>query len=98
MALSGDDWARLVGILDDRFAAVTKKIEDHQRATETRMNNHSTQISGVMAGSIKAIAEHEEKHHDPVKKIGFMGTLIALGLGMVEGVRWMFKLGGGKGP
>lgn len=96
MALSGEDWARLVGVLDDRFERVYQKLDANKEAADTRMNSHSTQIGQVTALSIKAVAEHEDKHHDPVKKWGLWAAMVAVAAGLWEGMKALIKIGGDK--
>lgn len=83
---------------DERFDRIFDVIDRNRVVVEARMNEHSTKINAVSVVSIKAVSEHEKEHHDPVKRAGFLGTLIAIGLGIVEGFRWLFGMSGGKGP
>ncbi len=92
MALTSEDrnW------LDDRFDRVFSIIETNRERADTRMNEHSTKINAVSVVSLKAVSEHEEKHHDPVKKWTLSGIVVSVATGVWEGFKALVKMGADK--
>ena len=89
MALSSDDWARM----DQKFTEVNARISNFAERVEDRFNQHSSKINAVSVEAVKAISGHEREHHDPVKKLGFIGLVVGSVTGIIEGVKFFF---GGK--
>lgn len=93
MALSGEDWARL----DDRLDRIFDKMEENRKAADIRMNQHSDKINAVSVVSVRAVADHEEKHHDPSKKWGLVAAITSIAASVGGGIAWaLSKIKGGE--
>lgn len=93
MALTQEDrnW------MDDRFDRMYDLIGKNKEGADARMNDHSTKISAVSIGAVKAVSEHEKEHHNPAKRLGMVASITAIASGIGGGIAWlMSKFGGGE--
>jgi len=80
MGLSAEDRDWLTGQFDRVHERVNKTQSDAAHNKQELIDR----INATRQATVDDVKAHEEKHHDPMKRIGFLGGVVTVILGLWE--------------